>query len=389
MSRPPDCSPDESPVTPGGAHVLRAWQDPLVERRAASQRSRAVPEEIRQRFVARGSSYHFPDGTLAFRDKGRTLVTPSENSEVVRSMLAIAQTRGWRQVQVQGSARFRRRAWEAGAELGINVVGYEPTPVDREPSRPRRHPAREGSETVASAPSIPSELGRARARSADQAHARPNRTADPELVTGMLLEHGVARYEFKSDRDESYYVKLQQGDRIRTLWGKDLQRAIREGATHAQIGDAVGARSIGRAPVTVRERVVDERTGEVLEREKTAHRHRWVVERSRYWEQLEASARTLRDASLSPERAAQAQPELKDAFLHLKHAQLLAQRLPDEASRGVFVTAVREGLARALENGAPLAISRVRVSPRQPSAGEDRTDRAPMQRARGEAAAQR
>ena len=41
--------------------------------------------------------------------------TASENTEVVRSLVEIARARGWTEVTVRGTERFRKEAWTAEA----------------------------------------------------------------------------------------------------------------------------------------------------------------------------------------------------------------------------------------------------------------------------------
>src|SRR5213082_296093 len=41
-----------------------------------------VPESVRNRFVQDGHRFYFPDGAPAFKDQGRRLTTPSENTQV-------------------------------------------------------------------------------------------------------------------------------------------------------------------------------------------------------------------------------------------------------------------------------------------------------------------
>src|SRR5437879_282575 len=71
-------------------------------------RSRFVPEEIRERFIGIGSKYYFPDGVAAFTDHGAKLTTRSENTEVIRSLVAIAQARNWGEIRLTGTEPFRK-----------------------------------------------------------------------------------------------------------------------------------------------------------------------------------------------------------------------------------------------------------------------------------------
>ena len=53
-----------------------------------------VPESVRNRFVQDGHRFYFPDGAPAFKDQGRRLTTPSENTQVVHGLIEIAHSRG-------------------------------------------------------------------------------------------------------------------------------------------------------------------------------------------------------------------------------------------------------------------------------------------------------
>ncbi len=97
----------------------------------SSDPKRVIPDPIRKRFVQVGDRYHFPDGAHAFTDRGMRLVTPSENTEVVKSLIAIAHARGWHEVTVTGTERFRKEAWAAADVLGLKVRGYTPTEFER------------------------------------------------------------------------------------------------------------------------------------------------------------------------------------------------------------------------------------------------------------------
>lgn len=55
---------------------------------------RAIPEAIVHRFLRVKDQFYFPGQSLAFVDCGTSLKAASENQEVVRSLVAIAQARG-------------------------------------------------------------------------------------------------------------------------------------------------------------------------------------------------------------------------------------------------------------------------------------------------------
>src|SRR3569833_3664779 len=74
----------------------------------------AVPASVKDRFAQEGRRYFFSDGSPAFRDHGRRLTTPSENSQVIATLIDIAQARGWESIRVRGTERFRQEAWKQG-----------------------------------------------------------------------------------------------------------------------------------------------------------------------------------------------------------------------------------------------------------------------------------
>src|SRR4029077_10257737 len=86
-----------------------------------------VPQSVRDRFVQDGHRFFFPDGAPACRDLGRRLTTASENTQVVHSLIEIAHSRGWTEVTVSGTERFRQEAWRQARMAGLSVRGYRPS----------------------------------------------------------------------------------------------------------------------------------------------------------------------------------------------------------------------------------------------------------------------
>jgi hypothetical protein len=67
---------------------------------------------------------------------------------------------------------------------------------------------------------------------------------------GRLVEHGAAPYEHDPKNSDSYFVTLEndKGEQ-RTLWGVDLERAMKEAAP--EIGERIGLQHEGSTPVTL------------------------------------------------------------------------------------------------------------------------------------------
>ena len=121
------------------------------------------------------------------------------------------------------------------------------------------------------------------------------RTRGGQLLVGRLTEHGRARYQFRSGEDLSYYVKLLTSRGERTLWGKDLERAITASETQPKVGDLVGARRAGRRAVTITARERDAEGRVLRQEEHHAHRTRWVVEKVQFFAERARLARQVRD----------------------------------------------------------------------------------------------
>jgi hypothetical protein len=306
---------------------------------------RLIPDHIRKRFVKVGHRYHFPDGAPAFTDRGTRLVTPSENAEVVKSLIAIAEARGWKEITVTGSERFRKEAWSEATALGLKVRGYSPSEFER------AHLARKRAREAAAAagvtePPAPSGAG----RSADATtRDRPKRP-----ITGRLIDHGAAAYRHDPHEPMSYFVKVETPEGEREIWGVDLKRALKESLTQPKIGDEIGLRAIRRDTVTVREIERDPEGKVVGQKSLGVHRNRWIVEKQEFFAERAAAARTLRDPSVDPKQAARRHPELVGTYLQMHAAQLAARQFRDPQDQEKFVSLVRTALADSVARGEPL-----------------------------------
>lgn len=182
-----------------------------------------------------------------------------------------------------------------------------------------------------------------------------------QLLVGRLTEHGRARYQFRSGEDLSYYVKLLTGRGERTLWGKDLERAITASETQPKVGDLVGARRAGRRAVTITARERDAEGRVVRQVEQHAHRTHWVVEKVRFFADRARLARQVRDEQADVRESVRAHPELKSTFLSLRAAEAFAtQRIADPNDRARFLDLVRTAMAGSIQKGEPLPSVRLR-----------------------------
>lgn len=183
-----------------------------------------------------------------------------------------------------------------------------------------------------------------------------------QLLVGRLTEHGRAPYQFRSGEDLSYYVKLLTSRGERTLWGKDLERAVLASETGPKVGDLVGARRVGRRAVTITARQRDAEGRVVRQEEHHAHRTRWVVEKIQFFAERARLARQVRDEQADAREAVRAHPELKSTFLSLRAAEAFAdQRITDPNDRARFLDLVRSAMAGSIRKGEPLPSVRLRA----------------------------
>src|SRR6185312_8938506 len=335
--------------------------------KAAPEGRRLVPEHVRKKFVQVGKHYYFADGARAFTDRGERLTSPSENTEVVRSLVAIAEARGWSEITVRGTARFRKEAWFAARLAGLEVRGYRPSKFERahlvrtisrnqggmneEPDRGALSglKRREQSRDVRGQDSRP-----------DGASARPARQGG--LLTGKLVDHGRATYRHDPREPMSYFVKIETSRGDRTIWGVDLERAMKETLSRPQLGDEIGLRAVRQDSVKVRAHERDTEGKIVSEKDLETHRNRWIVEKRAFFESRAEAARSLRDTAVDPKQAVKRHPELVGTYLQVHAAELAAKQFRDRQDQERFVTQVRSALADAVARGEPLAPVRLRES---------------------------
>jgi hypothetical protein len=188
-----------------------------------------------------------------------------------------------------------------------------------------------------------------------------NSTRGRDLVVGRLTEHGSAPYQFRAEEKASYYVKVLTSRGPKTIWGKDLERAILSGETRPKIGELVGARRSGRDAVTVTTRQRDASGRIIVEQEQLAHRTRWVVEKVQFFAERVRLARRLRDEQADVRKTVRSHPELKSTYLSVRAAEdFAARRIADPKDRERFLLLMREAMAASIKNGEPLPATRLK-----------------------------
>jgi Large polyvalent protein-associated domain 7 len=338
-----------------------------------------VPQSVRDRFVQDGHRFYFPDGAPAFRDLGHRLTTPSENTQVVHSLVEIARSRGWTEVTVSGTERFRQEAWRQARLAGLAVRGYRPTDPEQAAliRQMATHLAR-GPGDRQDAVSAEAPVAEPRA----PAGAPPQSEAPKERIAGRLLDHGRDAYRHDPTEEMSYFVRIETREGKREIWGKDLERAMTKSLTQPQLGDEVVLQKTGRDVVTVKRADRDAEGHVVGQKEVETHRNRWIIEKTAFFEERARAAQVVRDAALDARTAVRDHPELAGTYLNLKAGELAAQQLRDPEDRRRFVALLRAALADDIERGEPLQPVRLRERARSASLKEreDRTAEAALVR---------
>lgn len=310
-----------------------------------------VPDAIQRRYRQVDDRYFFPDRTLAFIDDGSRIRVHTENREVMHSVIAIAEARGWRVIELRGTEAFRQGMWREAALRGIEARGYQPTEAEvhqAERARPRNQP-------------VEASVDRDGAR-----EPRALRDGPRPPINGVLVAAAAAPYQFDSKQRESFYVKVRTEVGDRTIWGVDLERALAESASQPRIGDSIVLTQHGTRPINLRAPARND-AGELIgERKIVAQRARWSIETPEHMRDLRQQARLLRTGEILAEASLDTSATLATAAAGLKLAEQYARRVTvDGPSQERLVEAIRDRMAAAVEQGHTLHLPHRKMRPSQ------------------------
>lgn len=280
-----------------------------------------TPESIRKRFIQAENKYFYreEENRLAFEDKGKRLATNHNDPEVAKSMVELAQAKGWDAVKVKGTEEFKRVVWLQASLRGLEVDGFQPKAVDlakleelrKESTKSAERPATniveqmaarqraaepevsidrsavidehhrtlsgQQRQAVESLKAILRERGDSEQAVNMAADVAAARFQNNRVHVGKILAHGRAPYENNPDNASSYFVKLQTPKGEKEIWGVDLRRAIQQSA--AKVGDDVALAYQGRQKVTVPVKERDPQGKVVGTTEIVVDRNAWDVNR--------------------------------------------------------------------------------------------------------------
>lgn len=390
-----DSAPEPKPGHPQGAEPSSHGADePDSDRKAA--RAGSVPPAIAERFLRIDNKYYFPDRTLAFVDRGTKLKASTHNREVIRSLVAIAQARGWDALAVSGTEEFRREVWREASLHGIEVSGHKPTEIEqlqlqRTLSTERRKQGLEREPLEEQTPDATKPPGQ-RTKSNRDPSQQPS-----ERIRGRLLDHGAAPYKFDTKGRLSYFVKLETDDGERVLWGVDLERALVESQSGVGIGDTAVVESRGAQRVKVKLPKRDAEGNLIGDEVVEKRRNSWRIEKPAWYERQAAKADAIREEATPKRDLVKEHPDLTHAVVALWLGEQLASKaIERKDDRARVMALLRKTVADAVERGDAIhvpmlkedvarALDREQTRPTYPPrARAPQGPRAPAQRHLGE-----
>lgn len=270
----------------------------------------------------RGTLQYLLDGERAFTrymQQGRIIMaTPqaSQNDRMILGALLVAKQDMVLQgnIEITGSPAFKQRAINLIAEYDLPVKltseeqirmleaareklqsepspPDEPTPLGSEASEILVHP--ESSSQASSPVSTTSASTQRTSTESLPPDILPQKAPPPVPmnashaeasagITGTLLEHGPAPYNFREGESNSYYARLRTAEGERVVWGIELRAAIADAGL--KNNDLVTLQMTGRTTVTVEVRQKDEDgkpllddNGNAVTRREERERNNWTA----------------------------------------------------------------------------------------------------------------
>lgn len=215
----------ERPVPPKDtstlANVIESENVKVDSTEADTARREALIASVSNQYRIAGDKYFFKDqggnvDKLAFRDTGKRLSTSLNSDRVTKSLVELAESKGWEDIKVTGHKDFKRQVFRVASERGISVRGYTPDAddlafVESKQKQNTIQPvsSREGTKEVATN------------RNTKQLVDKPETEN-----SGTLVAHGVAPYKNDKSNADNYFVTVSSGDNENTSWGLGLEKAI-------------------------------------------------------------------------------------------------------------------------------------------------------------------
>ncbi|MHC3778455.1 LPD7 domain-containing protein [Enterobacter hormaechei] len=241
------------------------------------------------------------DGQDAFYDYGSHLrmATPeaSQSDEMILAAVLTADKQHHRGIEITGSDEFKERVFNLISEYNIEVKLTNPEQrVKLLELKKANETAKEtAKENVAGSNANKQEGENEKANSSVQQNGmrweesasvqpkkqnasdtqKEDKAAGESWEKGVIVAHGRAKYEWKDDESMNYFVTLKNEHGEKTLWGKDLERAVKDAGVDTE--RLVTVRKLGFVDVEVNAPVRDESNKIVRYETIQTKRNEWEV----------------------------------------------------------------------------------------------------------------
>lgn len=346
---------EETSVADDRSEADKAKQESEEAKAAREAIQESLKRELKGAFHQVDSKYFHRDNQnrVAFVDRDQKLVSNAEaDSFVAKSMVKLAEAKGWDSIKVTGTKEFRQAVWMEAQLRGLNVAGYKPHETDLAMLAERK----EAQLTNAIEQTSRTPAGQQTASPAEQGGEATEAPARGE----KLVTHGAAPYMNKAGEKSSYFVTtVDEAGNQKTTWGIDLGRAMSESG--AVQGDYVKLQNLGSRTVMVDANVRDEDGKIVGVEPKEVQRNEWSVEVDRQAKHRDAAA-AFRAASTPEERkeAAKVHPDLTGAFGQAAALKKFAEVSLPMSQQQDFMKRQIDNIASDIEKG--VKISNVKIA---------------------------
>ncbi len=241
------------------------------------------------------------DGQDAFYDYGSHLrmATPeaSQSDEMILAAVLTADKQHHRGIEITGSDEFKERVFNLISEYNIEVKLTNPEQrVKLLELKKANETAKEtAKENVADSNANKQEGANEKTNSSVQQNGmrweesasvqpkkqnasdtqKEDKAASEPWEKGVIVAHGRAKYEWKEDESMNYFVTLKNEHGEKTLWGKDLERAVKDAGVDTE--RLVTVRKLGFVDVEVNAPVRDESNKIVRYETIQTKRNEWEV----------------------------------------------------------------------------------------------------------------
>ena len=241
------------------------------------------------------------DGQDAFYDYGSHLrmATPeaSQSDEMILAAVLTADKQHHRGIEITGSDEFKERVFNLISEYNIEVKLTNPEQRVKllELKKANESAKETAKENVADSNANKQEGVNEKANSSVQQNGmrweesasvqpkkqnasdtqKEDKAAGESWEKGVIVAHGRAKYEWKDDESMNYFVTLKNEHGEKTLWGKDLERAVKDAGVDTE--RLVTVRKLGFVDVEVNAPVRDESNKIVRYETIQTKRNEWEV----------------------------------------------------------------------------------------------------------------